>query len=209
MQFSYIRELAEHSLNGERVTDVVITVPPFYTQHERDAVIDAAEIAGMKTLALVHDGSAVAVNYAMTRTFSETPEYHVVYDAGASSIRATVVSLSSVSDGPKSKSSGTQISVAGIGFDRQIGGTELDRRLREILISDFKKKHKKEIRTDRRGMAKLWKEAGRVKAILSANAEASTSVSHLSFRLYMSFLIVHGLYSLGVGWVGGKSGIRY
>lgn len=180
MQFAYVRELAEHSLGGERVTDVVITVPPFYTQHERDAVIDAAEIAGMKALALVHDGSAVAVNYAMTRTFSETPEYHIIYDAGASSIRATVVAFTSVSDGSKSKSTGTQITVAGIGFDRQIGGIELDRRLREILISDFKKKYKKEIRTDRRGMAKLWKEAGRVKAILSANAEAATSVRYFT-----------------------------
>lgn len=179
MQFAYVRELAEHQLNGERVTDVVITVPPFYTQHERDAVIDAAEIAGMKTLALVHDGAAVAVNYAMTRTFSETPEHHIIYDAGASSIRATVVSLKSVSDGSKTKSPGTQITVAGIGYDRQVGGTELDRRLREILINDFKKRYKKDIRTDRRGMAKLWKEAGRVKAILSANAEASSSVSLL------------------------------
>ena len=172
MQFAYIRELAEHSLNGEKVTDVVLTVPPFFTQHERDAVIDAAEIAGMKALALINDGSAVAVNYAMTRSFSETPEYHIVYDAGASSIRATVVSFNSVSDGPKSKSSGTQISVLGIGFDRQTGGTELDRRLREILIGDFQKKYKKDIRTDRRGMGKLWKEDGRVKKILSENEDA-------------------------------------
>ena len=78
MQLAYIRDLAE-STAQEKVTDVILTVPPYYTVQERDAVVDAIEIAGMKTLALIHDGTAVAVNYAMTRTFAEKPEYHVIY----------------------------------------------------------------------------------------------------------------------------------
>jgi hypoxia up-regulated 1 len=73
---------------------------------------------------------------------------------------------------------GTQISVAGIGYDLTTGGTELDRRLREILIAAFNAKHKKDIREDKRGMAKLWKEAGRIKAILSANTEAIATVRY-------------------------------
>ncbi|KAH8079815.1 heat shock protein 70 family [Cristinia sonorae] len=182
MQFAYIRDLAETSLGGEKVTDVILTVPPYYTQHERDAVIDAVEIAGMRTLALIHDGSAVAVNYAMTRTF-EKPEYHIIYDAGASSIRASLVSFASVPAEPKSKQLATQITVHGVGYDRQVGGTEMDRRLREMLIREFDKKHHKDIRADRRGMAKLWKEAGRVKAILSANTEAMASVESLAFDI--------------------------
>lgn len=175
MQLAYVRDLAEATLNGEKVTDVVLTIPPFYTQHERDAVIDAVEIAGMRTLALVHDGSGVAINYAMTRTFSDKPEHHIIYDAGASSIRATIVSFSSVD--AKSKNAGTQIQVAGVGFERHVGGNELDRWLREILVRDFEKKHRTEIRSDKRAMAKLWKEANRVKTILSANSDSSTSVS--------------------------------
>lgn len=175
MQFAYVKQLAE-AVAGEKVTDVVVTVPPFYSQFERDAVVDAIEISGLRTLALINDGTAVAVNYAMTRTFA-TPEYHVVYDAGASSIRATVVLFSSVD--AKTASSGTQISVAGVGYDRQTGGTELDRRLREILIESFNEKHKKDIREDKRGVAKLWKEAGRIKAILSANTEAISTVRYL------------------------------
>ena len=174
MQFSYVRDLAESTAN-EKVSEVVITIPPFYTEHERNAVVDAAEIAGLRTLALIHDGTAVAVNYAMTRTFSEEPEYHVIYDAGASSIRATVVAFSSV-PGKTKRDTATSINVKGLGFDRTTGGVEIDRRLRELLINDFNKKHKKDIRQDKRGVAKLWKEAGRVKAILSANAEATASV---------------------------------
>lgn len=178
MQFAYVRGLAE-DLAGEKVQDVIVTVPPFYSQFERDAIADAVEVSGLRLLALINDGTAVAVNYAMTRTFP-TPEYHVIYDAGASSVRATVVQLSS--DG-KSKSAGTQIQVAGVGYDRRVGGTELDRRLREILIEEFNMKHKKDIRTDKRGMAKLWKEAGRVKAILSANSEAASTVESLAFDI--------------------------
>ncbi|KAI6118149.1 heat shock protein 70 family [Pisolithus sp. B1] len=181
MQLSYVKKLAE-DVAGELVQDVVVTVPPYYTQFERDAVADAIEIAGLRTLALINDGSAVAINYAMTRTFSSTPEYHVIYDAGASSIRATVVSFASAAD-PKTKAQYTQISVLGVGSDRSTGGTELDRRLREILIEAFISKHKRDIRRDKRGMAKLWKEAGRIKTILSANSDATATVENLAFDI--------------------------
>ncbi|KAI0772399.1 actin-like ATPase domain-containing protein [Trametes elegans] len=183
MQFSYVRELAE-SVAGEKVYDVIVTVPPYYTQFERDAVVDAIEIAGLRTLALINDGAAIAVNYAMTRTFN-TPEYHVIYDAGASSIRATVVQFAAVPSDPKAKSSAakdaTQITVQGVGYDRYTGGTELDRRLRDLMLSDFQKRYKRDISTDKRAMAKLWKEAGRVKAILSANTDAMATIESLAF----------------------------
>ncbi|KAF9221713.1 actin-like ATPase domain-containing protein [Gyrodon lividus] len=179
MQLSYVKQLAE-SLAGESVREVVLTVPPYYSQFEREAVVDAVEIAGMRSLALINDGTAVAINYAMTRTFSSTPEYHVIYDAGASSTRATVVSFVAAED-PTTKVSYTQISVLGVGFDRSTSGTDLDRRLREILVERFITQHRQDIRRDNRGMAKLWKEAGRVKAILSANTEATSTVENVAF----------------------------
>lgn len=180
MQFSYVKDLAE-TFAQEKVRDVIVTVPPYYSQFERDAIVDAIEISGLKTLALINDGTAVAVNYAMTRNFNGKPEYHVIYDAGASSIRATVVGFSSVKD--KKAGAGTQISVAGVGWDRDVGGLELDRRLREILVKAFEEKHKKDLKKDKRGMAKLWKEANRVKAILSANSEATSTVESLAWDI--------------------------
>jgi hypoxia up-regulated 1 len=170
MQFAYVKELAE-SMAGEKVYDAIITVPHYYSQFHRDAVADAIEIAGLRTLALVNDGTAVAVNYAMTRSFP-TPEYHVIYDAGASSIRATVVAFSTANKEPK----GTTVTVTGVGYDLTSGGTELDRRLRDILVESFISKHKRDIRSDKRAMAKLWKETGRLKAILSANLDAISTV---------------------------------
>jgi hypoxia up-regulated 1 len=180
MQFAYIKHLAEQVAN-EKVTDVVVAVPPYYSQFERDAVVDAIEISGLRTLALINDGTAVAVNYAMTRTFA-TPEYHIIYDAGASGIRATLASFTTATD-PKTGTSGTHIAVAGVGYDRNSGGTELDRRMREILIEAFNAKNKRDIREDKKGMVKLWKEAQRVKAILSANTEAVATIESLAWDI--------------------------
>ncbi|KAF9481579.1 actin-like ATPase domain-containing protein [Pholiota conissans] len=180
MKFAYIKHLAELVAN-EKVTDVIVTVPAYYSQFERDAIADAIEISGLRTLALINDGTAVAVNYAMTRTFS-TPEYHIIYDAGASGIRATIASFTTASD-PKTGASGTHIAIAGVGYDRTTGGVELDRRLREILIDAFNSKTRRDVREDKRGMAKLWKEAQRVKAILSANTDATAQVESLAWDI--------------------------
>ncbi|KAF9649521.1 HSP70-domain-containing protein [Thelephora ganbajun] len=175
MQFSYVKELAE-SVAGEKVTDVIVTVPPFYTQAERDAVVDAIEIAGLRTLALVNDGTAVAINYAMTRTFPE-PEIHIIYDAGASAIRTTLVEFSTVESTGKGKpKTYTQVKVLSSGFDRRSGGTELDRRLLKFLVEDFMNKNQVDITKDKRAMSKFRKEANRLKVILSANNEAVSTI---------------------------------
>lgn len=187
MQFAYIRDLADSLSSGksvDRVRDVVLTVPPFYTQHERQALEDAVEIAGLKLSGMIHDGTAVAVNYALTRAFGEEKEYHIIYDAGATSITATVVSFSSTTgEGKKKKGvNSTEIAAVAVGFDRTASGMELDRRVRELLLDDFSAKHKNvDIRADKRGMAKMWKEANRVKTILSANADASSTVGACLF----------------------------
>ncbi|KAF8515704.1 Hsp70 protein-domain-containing protein [Hysterangium stoloniferum] len=190
MQFAYVKDLAETTVK-DKVKDVVVTVPPFFSQFERQAVLDAIEISGLKPIALLNDGTAVAVNYALTRTF-QIPETHIIYDAGAGAIRATVVTFSSVAVAPsdgaskvKSKSKGntTVIESKAIGYVRGVGGNEFDRRLREILVDDFNNKHNKDIRKDARGMAKLWKEAGRVKSVLSANALAASTVESVAFDI--------------------------
>ena len=56
MQLAYVRMLAEEAA-GERVQDVVVTVPAFCAQFERDAIADAVELSGLRLLALVNDGT--------------------------------------------------------------------------------------------------------------------------------------------------------
>lgn len=188
MQLAYIRGLAVDAAGrGERVQDVVVVVPAFFSQFERDAIADAVELAGLRLLALVNDGAAVAVNYAMTRQFPQQ-ERHIVYDAGAASTRATIATFT----GQGKKQDGTLITINAVGYDRLAGGTELDRRLREILVGEFESKHGMRIRDDPKAMMKLWKEAERIKSILSANTEASARV-----RLALAFC-AEGLVSLMV-----------
>lgn len=185
MQFAYIRSLAE-DLAGERVSDVVITVPSYFSHAERQAVLDSIEIAGLKALALINDGTAVAVNYAMTRSFPEK-EHHIIFDAGAGSIRATVASFFTP-DAPAPTTSKIQrniktttkesatIEILGYGSDKTASGNELTRRLKEKLLRDFQEQHGFSLSDDGRALARVWKEAERVKAILSANADARTTV---------------------------------
>ncbi|KAI8339485.1 heat shock protein 70 family [Chlamydoabsidia padenii] len=170
---------------GEDVKDVVITVTPFATQHERQAILDAAELAGLNVLALMHDETAVALNYAINRQFTTTPEYHMFYDMGAGSTVASIVSFSNVEvkEGKKRTKSTPQLEVKAVGFDRTLGGHEFDVRLQKLLADGFMDQNKKTLSSsiyDSHGaMARLLKEATRVKQILSANTETMASVEGL------------------------------
>lgn len=57
MQFSYARDLAE-TLAGEAVRDAIVSVPGWFSQSERQAVMDALEIGGLRPVGLVNDGTA-------------------------------------------------------------------------------------------------------------------------------------------------------
>jgi len=121
----------------------------------------------------------------MARSFPEK-ENHIVYDAGSSSITASVVSFfnSKVADPTKvlksSLKNSTAIHVKGIGYDTVASGTELDRRLRNVLVQMFEKQTGKPVKDNSRAMARLWKEAGRVKSVLSANTDSSIAVESLA-----------------------------
>lgn len=69
------------------IDEVVISVPRYFNEAQRIALSDAAEIAGLKVVALVDDGLAVALDYAQKKEFTEVKKYHLVFDMGAGSIK--------------------------------------------------------------------------------------------------------------------------
>ena len=142
MQFSYVKGLAEDLASGEKITDAIITVPAYYSQFERQAVLDSVAIAGMKAITLVNDGTAIAVNYAMTRTFA-TPEHHIIYDAGAGGIRATVVTFTTIS--PKSASSSSSSSSS---TDASASGTSSSSSAKATPSKAAKKNKKPTVKPD-------------------------------------------------------------
>ncbi|EJD40793.1 hypothetical protein AURDEDRAFT_170211 [Auricularia subglabra TFB-10046 SS5] len=74
---------------------ILVTVPAFYSQFERQVISDAIEIAGLRPAGLVNDAAAIAVNYAMSFRFPFV-EHHIIYDAGTSTATATLVSFRTV-----------------------------------------------------------------------------------------------------------------
>ena len=123
----------------------------------------------------------------MTRTFPPQPSYHLFYDLGAASLRCTLVSLKSallpdpysLAAKPELKNV-TSVSVHGVGFDIEIGGYQFDRIVRDLLLEQVNDTNKDKVQANKRAMAKLLKEAGRVKQVLSANTEAMARVSRAS-----------------------------
>ncbi|CAD6887112.1 unnamed protein product [Tilletia controversa] len=206
MQLANIKQLAEATA-GERISafssmsssgayglygglDVVVTVPAFYSAPERQAIYDAAGLVGMRPR-LVSDGAAVAVNYALTRTFPE-PERHIFYDSGAGSTRATLVEFStrkvtpdSITTAASTPKEVTYIDVLSVGWNRNAGGLALDLILRDLLIQKFEAgpsaaRLQTPIRQNQRALARLLREANRVKHILSANLFAASNIEGLA-----------------------------
>lgn len=116
----------------------------------------------------------------MSRTFPNE-EHHIIYDAGSSGIRATLVSFQTVQEPVSKKSKKTNdvihVTVKGFGYDVVASGSEMDLRIRNLLKEKFESKHGRSIEKEPKALAKLWKEAARVKTILSANSDSRISVS--------------------------------
>ncbi|XP_070160933.1 hypoxia up-regulated protein 1 isoform X1 [Polyergus mexicanus] len=177
------KEMAETSAQ-QKINEAVITVPGFFNQAERRALIQAAELAGLKVLQLINDYTAVALNYGVFgRTeINDSAHYIMFYDMGASSSTATIVSYQNM----KTKERGfvetnPYVNVLGVGYDRTLGGLEMQIRLQNYLAKEFDalKKTPNSVFTSPRAMAKLFKEAGRVKTVLSANADHYAQIEGL------------------------------
>jgi hypoxia up-regulated 1 len=164
------------------IHDVVITVPSYLNQAERQCIVRATEIAGLTLLQLMSDNSAAALNYAFTRRkeITEKAQNVLIFDIGASKTTATVVELK-LAKSNASKTLEPVVAVKGIGYNRRLGGKILTYKLRDLLAEEFTKKHKtsKAITENLRSMSKLLKEAERVKHILSANSETYAQVESL------------------------------
>ncbi|XP_054879468.1 hypoxia up-regulated protein 1 isoform X2 [Poeciliopsis prolifica] len=180
MMLNYSRGLAQ-DFAEQPIKDTVITVPAFFNQAERRAVLHAAQMAGLKVLQLINDNTAVALNYGVFRRkdIGSTAQTVMFYDMGSGSTTATIVSYQTV----KTKESGTQpqLQIQGVGFDRGLGGFEMDLRLRDHLAKLFndQKKSPKDVRQNHRAMAKLLKESQRLKTVLSANVDFMAQVEGL------------------------------
>jgi len=180
--------------SGSSVRSVVITVPPFFTIEEKRAVELAAELVGLKVLSMISDGLAVGLNYATSRTFptisdGEKPEQHMVFDMGAGSAKATIMKFQgrAVKDVGKFNKTVQEIQVMGSGWDRTLGGDYLNYLIVDDMLAKFVESPAakkvgvavQDVQAHGRAMAKLVKDAAKVRHVLSANTETSTGFEGL------------------------------
>lgn len=170
------------TFTGQPITECVITVPGFFGQAERTALLTAANLSNLKVLQFMNDYTAVALNYGVFRRqeMNETVQYFLFYDMGAYKTSAAVISYQLLKD-KATREINPVVQVLGVGYDRTLGGLEMQLRLRDHLAKVFNslKKTKTDVFTNPRAMAKLFKEAGRVKNVLSANTEIYAQIEGL------------------------------
>ena len=206
MELKSVRRNAELLAGADTsVRSVVITVPPFYTVDEKRAVELAANLAGLRVLSLISDGLAVGLNYATSRQFPSVseltrkekkdkverkkPEVHMVFDMGAGSTKATIMQFQSrsVKDTGKFNKTVQEVEVLGSGWDRTLGGDALNYLIVDDMIDKFVASaaaRKAGVVVDKvkahgRTVAKLSKEAERVRHVLSANSNTAASFEGL------------------------------
>lgn len=187
-------EIAADAAGGATVRSVVITVPPFYTIEEKRAIETAAELAGLKVLSLISDGLAVGLNYATTRTFpnineGEKPEHHMIFDMGAGSTKATILKMQSrvVKDVGKYNKTVQEVVALGSGWDRSLGGDALNGLILDDMVEKFVESPAGKkvgatiegVKGHGRAIAKLLKEAERLRQVLSANTNTQASFEGL------------------------------
>jgi molecular chaperone DnaK len=164
---------------GEKVTDAVITVPAYFNDAQRQATKDAGKIAGLNVLRIVNEPTAAALAYGLDKKKDETI---VVYDFGGGTFD---VSILEVGEGV--------VEVKATNGDTHLGGDDLDQRIIEWMIAEFKKTDGIDLGKDRMALQRLKEAAEKAKIELSTVLETDinlpfvtadqTGPKHLQMRL--------------------------
>ena len=158
-----LKKAAEDYLGGS-VTEAVITVPAYFNDAQRQATKDAGKIAGLDVKRIVNEPTAAALAYGLDKKKDETI---AVYDFGGGTFD---VSILEVGDGV--------IEVKATNGDTHLGGDNIDQRITDWLIDEFKKKEGLDLRAKGNEMAlqRLKDAAERAKIELSTAVETEINL---------------------------------
>ncbi|MEM8994390.1 MAG: molecular chaperone DnaK [Acidobacteriota bacterium] len=178
-----LKQAAEDYL-GEKVTEAVITVPAYFNDSQRQATKDAGKIAGLEVRRLVNEPTAAALAYGLDK---QTDQKIAVYDFGGGTFD---ISILEVGDGV--------VEVKSTNGDTQLGGDNLDQKIIDWLLGEFKKDNGIDLSSDAMAMQRLKQSAEEAKIALSSAQETeinlpfitadSSGAKHLNLRLSRSKL---------------------
>lgn len=178
----YAKQITDEQA-GAPIVDAVITVPAWLGAAQRQALKDAAALAGLNVLALVNGHSAAALQYGIERDFAAKEQRVVLYDMGSGSTEVALVKYSTYlakEPGSSKPKPVNQFEVLDADWDATLGSNDLDMLLADHFAKQFADKTGLgDVRTVPKAMAKLKRQVRRTKEVLSANSDAPLSVEEL------------------------------
>ena len=178
-----LKKSAEEHL-GEKITDAVITVPAYFNDAQRQATKDAGRIAGLDVKRIINEPTAAALAYGLDK---KKNELIAVYDFGGGTFD---ISILEVGDGV--------VEVKATNGDTHLGGDDIDQRIIEWLVGEFKKEKGIDLSRDRMALQRLKEAAEKAKCELSTAMESdinlpfitadATGPYHLNLKLTRSKL---------------------
>jgi molecular chaperone DnaK len=165
MILSKLKEAAEAYL-GEKVSKAVITVPAYFNDAQRQATKDAGQIAGLEVMRIINEPTAAALAYGLDKKKDETI---VVYDFGGGTFDISVLE---VGDGV--------VEVKSTNGDTHLGGDNIDQRIIDWLIQEFKKDQGVDVSKDQMALQRLKEAAEKAKIELSTLLETEVNLPFLT-----------------------------
>src|SRR5690349_3016398 len=160
-----LKTAAEDHL-GEKITDAVITVPAYFNDAQRQATKDAGKIAGLNVLRIINEPTAAALAYGLDKKKDETI---AVYDFGGGTFD---ISILEVGQGV--------VEVKSTNGDTHLGGDDLDQRVIDWMIAEFKKSDGIDLSKDRMALQRLKEAAEKAKIELSTVLETDINLPFIT-----------------------------
>jgi len=162
-----MKETAEAYL-GTEVKDAVVTVPAYFNDSQRQATKDAGVIAGLNVLRIINEPTAAAIAYGLDKKKGSSECNVLIFDLGGGTFD---VSILTIEEGI--------FEVKSTAGDTHLGGEDFDNRMVDHFVNEFKRKHKKDIKGNKRALRRLRTACERAKRTLSASAQANIEIDSL------------------------------
>jgi molecular chaperone DnaK len=160
-----LKQAAEEYL-GQTVTKAVITVPAYFNDAQRQATKDAGQIAGLEVMRIVNEPTAAALAYGLDKKKDETI---AVYDFGGGTFD---ISILEVGEGV--------VEVKATNGDTHLGGDNLDQRIIDWIIDEFRKEEGIDLGKDRMALQRLKESAEKAKMELSTVVETEINLPFIT-----------------------------
>ncbi|XP_057487848.1 luminal-binding protein 5-like [Actinidia eriantha] len=160
-----MKETAESYL-GKKIKDVVVTVPAYFNDAQRQATKDAGVIAGLNVVRIINEPTAAAIAYGLDKKGGE--KNILVYDLGGGTFDVSILTIDN-----------GVFEVLSTSGDTHLGGEDFDHRVMDYFIKLIKKKYNKDISKDNKALGKLRREVERAKRALSSQHQTRVEIESM------------------------------